>query len=172
MPTTRIARRTPGSLTPFFPSSLFAAPGFPSLTEALDAMNARGNELMQTVFPEFPAIATGEKFPALNVSESKDEYTVSAELPGMGIKDVTVEYVDGVLSIRGEKEMEEKKEEDDRKYYMWERRFGSFQRALPFPGGIAEDKISAAFKDGLLTVHLPKAEDGKAKHHPITITEA
>jgi HSP20 family molecular chaperone IbpA len=65
-------------------------------------MNARSNEFMQTAFPEFPAIATGEKFPALNVSESKEEFTVSAELPGMGIKAVTVEYVDGVLSIRGE----------------------------------------------------------------------
>jgi HSP20 family protein len=54
---------------------------------------------------------------------------------------------------------------------MWERRFGSFQRSLPFPGGIAEDKISAAFKDGLLTIKLPKAEDGKVKHQPIKITE-
>jgi HSP20 family protein len=171
MPTTRLARRLPGSLTPFFPAPLFSAADFPSLTQALNEMNARSNEFMQTAFPEFPAIATGEKFPALNVSESKEEFTVSAELPGMGIKDVTVEYVDGVLSIRGEKEMEEKKEEEGRKYYMWERRFGSFQRALPFPGGIAEFKISAAFKDGLLTVHLPKAEDGKAKHQPIKITE-
>lgn len=171
MPTTRLARRTPGTLAPLFPSPLFSPTGFPTLTDALNAMTARSNELMQTVFPEFPAIANGEKFPVLNLSESKTEYTVTAELPGMGIKDVTVDFADGVLNIRGEKEMEEKKEEDDRKYYMWERRFGSFQRVLPFPGGIAEDKISAAFKDGLLTVHLPKAEEGKAKHHPIKITE-
>jgi HSP20 family protein len=84
-------------------------------------------------------------------------------------KDVTIDYCDGVLTIRGEKEEEETKEEDGRKYYVWERRFGSFQRALPFPGGVAEDKIAAEFKHGVLTVHLPKADEAKAKHRPIPV---
>jgi HSP20 family protein len=107
----------------------------------------------------------------MNLSEGKNEFTVTAELPGMTAKDVTIDYCDGVLTIRGEKEHEETKEEDDRTYYVWERRFGSFQRALPFPGGIAEDKIAADFKDGVLTVHLPKAEEAKTKKRQITVGE-
>lgn len=171
MPATRLTRRPPGLTTPFFPAPLFSAPGYPSLTQAFNDINARTNEMMQSVFPAFQTSSSAERFPAMNVSEAKEEFTATAELPGMTAKNVTVDFQDGMLTIRGEKETEETKEEEDRKYYMWERRFGSFQRAFPFPGGIAEDKISAAFKDGLLTVHLPKAEDGKAKHRPITITE-
>jgi HSP20 family protein len=94
---------------------------------------------------------------------------VTAELPGMTQKDVTIDYCDGVLTIKGEKEHEETKGEDGKKYYLWERRFGSFQRALPFPGGIAEDGIAADFKDDVLTVHLPKSDDAKAKRRRIPI---
>jgi HSP20 family protein len=53
---------------------------------------------------------------------------------------------------------------------MWERRFGSFQRTLPFPGGIDDQKIVADFTDGVLTVHLPKAEEVKPKRQTIPIT--
>jgi HSP20 family protein len=82
---------------------------------------------------------------------------------------VSIDYTDGMLTIKGEKVEEKTKEEDDRKWYLWERRYGSFQRALPFPGGIAEDKLRAEFKDGVLTVHLPKAEEAKTKRHHIPI---
>jgi HSP20 family molecular chaperone IbpA len=172
MKRTKITRRRPDIATSFFRAPRFTAPmfpadGFPSLTKAAEEISARANELMQSAFGDFPAI---ERFPALNVSETKQEFTVTAELPGMTTKDVTIDYCDGVLTIRGEKEHEETKEEDDRKYYMWERRFGSFQRALPFPGGIAEDKIAAEFKDGVLTVHMPKAEGAKTNHRPIPIS--
>jgi len=125
------------------------------------------NEMLGN-FPAFPEI-TAEKFPTLNVSEGKTEFTVTAELPGMTEKDVTVAYCDGVLTIRGEKQREEMKEEDDRKFYLWERRFGSFQRSLPFPGGISEEKMTAEFKNGILTIHLPKAEEAKAKERTIPI---
>lgn len=157
--------RTPFLADPFFPVS-----GIPSLAKATEEMTARANEMM-SAFNSFPDLPNAELFPALNLSEGKEEFMVTAELPGMTAKDVTIDYCDGVLTIRGEKEHEEKKEEDGRKYYMWERRFGSFQRALPFPGGIAEDKIAAEFKDGVLTVHLPKAEEAKTNHRPIPISE-
>jgi HSP20 family protein len=88
----------------------------------------------------------------------------------MTAADVKVEYSQGVLTVRGEKVKEETKE-DDRKWYMWERRFGSFQRSLPFPGGIDEKKVAAEFKDGVLKVHLPKTEEAKTKHHTIPISE-
>jgi HSP20 family molecular chaperone IbpA len=154
--------------SPFFSTPFFST-GIPSLADAAQEMTARANEMMQSTFGSLPEFISVEKFPALNLSETKDEFTVTAELPGMTEKDINIEYLDGVLTIKGEKEHEEKKEEEDRKYYMWERRFGSFQRALPFPGGIAEGKIAAEFKDGILTVHLPKAEEAKAIRRPIPI---
>ncbi len=110
-------------------------------------------------------------FPAVNVSEADGEFTVTAELPGLAAKDVKVDFCDGTLTIRGEKTEEETKKEDDRKYYRWERQFGSFHRSFPFPGGIDESRIVAEFKDGILAVRLPKAEEAKVKHHEIAITE-
>ena len=176
MTRTKLTRRRPNLATQFFraplvPAPLFPASGFPSLTQAAEEISERANEMMRAAFAGFPEFPAAEWLPALKVSEAKGEFTVTAELPGMTAKNVTVDYSDGVLTIRGEKEQEETKEEDDRKYYMWERRFGSFQRALPFPGGIAEDRIAAEFKDGVLTVHLPKAEEAKANHRPIPISE-
>jgi HSP20 family molecular chaperone IbpA len=171
MKTTITRRRQAPTLfrTPFFSTPFFST-GIPSLTEAADEISATANDLMQSTFGILPEFINAEKFPVLNLSEGKDEFTVTAELPGMTEKDVNIDYCDGVLTIKGEKLHEEKKEEEDRKYYMWERRFGSFQRALPFPGGIAEDKIEAEFKDGILTVHLPKIEEVKAMRRPIPIT--
>ena len=176
MSRTTITRRRPSVATPFFrapfiSSPFFSSPVFPSLTDTAEELSAHANEIMKSAFPGFPEFSTFEKFPALNVSEGKDDFTVTAELPGMTAKDVTVDFSEGVLTIRGEKEKEETKEEDNRKYYMWERKFGSFQRALPFPGGIAENKITAEFKDGVLKVHMPKAEEMKPNHRAIPITE-
>ena len=174
MTRTKITRRRPNLTAtffrpaPFFLPPMFGADEFPSLTKAAEDISAHANELMKSTFGEFPAL---DQFPALNVSETKEEFKVTAELPGMTTKDVTIEYYDGMLTIRGEKEHEETKEEEDRKYYMWERRFGSFHRALPFPGGIAEEKITAEFKDGVLTVHMPKADEAKANHRQIAITQ-
>jgi HSP20 family protein len=169
MPRTKLVRRRPATTAPFLASTLFP-PNSPSLTQGVDELNVRASEMMRGAFAGFPEFPGAERFPALNVSEGKDEFTVTAELPGMTVKDVTIDYCDGVLSIRGEKQHEETKEEDDRTYYVWERRYGSFQRSLPFPGGINEDKITAEFKDGVLTVHLPKAEEAKAKHRAIAIS--
>ena len=73
------------------------------------------------------------------------------------------------LTHRGEKVNEKTEKDDDRTYYMWERRFGTFQRTLPFPGGIDDKKIAAEFKDGVLTVRLPKTEEVKPKRQAIPI---
>jgi HSP20 family protein len=164
MPRTTIIRRRPIAGLPFVPTSFLTGPLF---TRA-DDLAPRASDLLRAAFGDLADTPT-EQFPTVNVSEVKDEFTVTAELPGMAAKDVSVEFVDGVLSIHGEKEQEQTKEEDGRKYYVWERRFGSFRRALPFPGGIAEDKIAAEFKDGVLTIHLPKAEEAKAKRFAIPV---
>jgi len=107
--------------------------------------------------------------PAVNVAETKDEFTVTVELPGMKLENVSVDFTDGMLTIRGEKMDEQTTKEDDRTIYMWERRFGSFQRTLPFPGGIDDKKVTADFKDGVLTVRLPQRAEAKPKQ--ITVSE-
>ena len=153
---------TPG----FLPSPLLAP------FSDFDDLNATTQHLFDEVFgKEFPLKAQGWA-PAVNVAETKDECTVSAELPGMKSEDVSVDFTDGMLTIRGEKLDEHTTKEDDRTIYMWERRFGSFQRTLPFPGGIDDKKVAADFKDGVLTVRLPKVEEVKPKRQSIPITVA
>jgi HSP20 family protein len=161
-PTKLIKRQFP--FTPRFLQSPFLAP-FGDFGD----LNARSQQLFDEVFgKEFPVPAQGW-MPAMNVAETKDGFTVTAELPGMKSENVSVDFTDGMLTIRGEKVDEKTEKEDDRTYYMWERRFGTFQRTLPFPGGIEDKKIAADFKDGVLTVHLPKAEEVKPKRQTIPI---
>jgi HSP20 family protein len=169
MPGTKISTMRPSRTfrAPLF-QTVFNRPLFPAFPDQ-DPLTQEMNKMISSVFGETPEFLSVEKFPALNLSEAKTEFTISAELPGMVAADVKIDYTDGVLTIRGEKTHEETKEEEDRKYYLWERRFGSFQRSIPFPGGIAEDKIFADFKDGILTVHLPKAEEAKAKSLEVPI---
>ena len=162
----KLTRRTFPFSTRFLPSPFFAP-----LNDVAD-LNARTQQLFDEVFgKEFNARTQGWN-PAVNVAETKDEFTVTAELPGMKLENVSVDFTDGMLTIHGEKVDEQTTKEDDRTIYMWERRFGSFQRTLPFPGGIDDKKVAADFKDGVLTVHMPKVEEVKPKRQSIPITVA
>jgi len=149
---------------PRFLPSPFVAP-----FDDLGDLNATTQQLFEDVFGKEFAVKAQGWAPAVNMAETKDEYTVSAELPGMKVEEVAVDFTDGILTIRGEKADEKTEKEDDRTFYMWERRFGTFQRTLPFPGGIDDKKIVADFKDGVLTVHLPKTEEVKPKRQAIPI---
>ena len=159
---TLIRRQFP--FTPRFLPSPFHAPfgGF-------DDLNATTQQLFDEIFGKELQLKAQGWAPAVNVAETKDEFIVTAELPGMKSEDVSVDFTDGMLTIRGEKVSEKTEKEDDRTYYMWERRFGTFQRTLPFPGGIDDKKIAAEFKDGVLTVHLPKMEEVKPKRQAIPV---
>lgn len=162
MARTKLTRRT--LFTPRFMPSSFLAP-FGDFSN----LDATTQQLFEDVFGKnFPVEPQGWA-PAVNVAESKDEFTVTAELPGMKPENVTVDFTDGMLTIRGEKVDEKTEKDDDRTYYMWERQFGTFQRTLPFPGGIDDKKIAAEFKDGVLSVHLPKTEEVKPKRQAIPI---
>jgi HSP20 family protein len=92
--------------------------------------------------------------PAIDVTETDKAYEITAELPGMDEKSVEVRLADGVLSIRGEKQDEKREENKD--YYMQSRSFGSFQHAFAIPNDVNADKIEAIFKNGVLSVTLPK----------------
>ncbi len=98
-------------------------------------------------------------WPSVEISETDKEYRVSADVPGLEEKDVEVLFSDGVLTIRGEK----KSEVEDKGRQFSERFYGSFERQIPFGDEIEEDKVDASFKNGVLTVTLPKTAKAQAK---------
>ena len=112
---------------------------------------------------DLPTVFSGENElkPAFDISENDKEFVVSAELPGIDIKDVEITISDGILSVRGEKRQE--KEDKGEDYHRIERRYGSFHRSFRIPGKVESDKIDASYKDGILKVLLPKAEGTETK---------
>jgi HSP20 family protein len=97
--------------------------------------------------------------PAMDVAETDKAYEFTAELPGMTDSDVEVVASSGELTIKGEKK--EEKEEKEKDYYLSERRYGSFERRMQIPEDVDADKIEAAFKNGVLTVTLPKKAEAQ-----------
>ena len=107
------------------------------------------------------AIALVDWAPLVDISEDEKEFVVKAELPEVKKEDVRVTVENGVLSICGERKVE--KEEKDKKYHRVERAYGRFERSFTLPEGADGTKITAEFKEGVLKVHLPKAEVAKPK---------
>jgi len=105
--------------------------------------------------------APGAWSPALDVTETDDHYAVAVELPGARREDVTVEFSDGVLTIRGEKKSE--REEKDEKRRFVERRYGTFSRSFTLPRDADGDRIEARFENGVLTLTIPKIEAAKPR---------
>jgi HSP20 family protein len=110
------------------------------------------------------------KAPAVDVVEKDNAYEIAAELPGMDENNIEVKYSDGILTIKGEKK--EEKEEKKKDYYMSERRYGTFQRSFAVPDGVDADKIAASFKNGVLTVTLPKSPEAQKREKKIAIAKA
>jgi len=99
--------------------------------------------------------------PPVDIEEDDREYLLKAELPGMKKEDVTLKVEGGTLSISGERK--EEKEEKDKKHHRVERSYGAFVRSFALPEAVLSEKVSAEFKDGILTVHVPKDEKAKPK---------
>jgi len=105
--------------------------------------------------------------PSLDVSETKDNIVVKAEVPGMDGKDIDISLSGGVLTLKGEKKQE--KEEKDENYYFAERSYGAFFRSVQLPHEVQTDKVQASYKNGVLTITLPKSEEAKAKEVKIKV---
>lgn len=108
-------------------------------------------------FGNFPF--EGEEYPSMNIGESDDMLTVSAELPGVGPDDIEVTVSQGRLTIKGEKKFEDEEKKGD--YHRIERSYGSFQRTVTLPSDVDEQNISATFKDGVLNLTMPKSTASK-----------
>jgi len=103
----------------------------------------------------------------LDVYEDKDNFVLRAEMPGMRKEDIDISLHDGLVTISGERKEETKKQESD--VYRSERFFGRFQRSFALPTSVNAEKVAASYKDGILTVTLPKAEEAKPKQIPINV---
>ena len=112
---------------------------------------------------DLPGFGTGERewMPPFDVSETEGEIIVKAEIPGMKVEDIDITLTDGFLTIKGERKME--KEDKQENYHRIERQYGSFSRSLNLGLKVEAESIDAAYKDGVLTVTLPKAEEDKPK---------
>jgi HSP20 family protein len=108
--------------------------------------------------------------PAVDVAESDKAFEITAELPGMSEKDLSVTLASGALTIKGEKS--EEKEEKKKDYYVSERRYGSFERSFQVPDGVDTDKVEASFKNGVLKVTLPKTAEAQKAVKQIAVKTA
>ena len=135
--------------------------GFTTLQKEIDRLFER---FWEPKWDEFPALA-GEWTPSLDLSETKDALVVKAEIPGIEPKEIEVSLQDQVLTIKGEKRQE--KEEKDEHYFRMERSYGGFVRSIRLPVPVDGSKVSATFKNGLLTVKLPKTPAAKGTTIPV-----
>jgi HSP20 family protein len=145
----------------------------PDFTEQLIEPFSQLRNEMDRLFDSLPLRLPTLRFariaavPAIDMSETDKAYKVTAELPGMDADNVEVDFDDGLLRISGEKRDE--REESDRGYSFSERTYGSFERIVELPAAVQAEKIKAKFKNGVLTVTVPKDEKAAKKAKRITI---
>ncbi|MEO8353913.1 MAG: Hsp20/alpha crystallin family protein [Chthoniobacteraceae bacterium] len=106
--------------------------------------------------------------PSLDVHDEKDNFVVHVELPGMKKEEIDISLHDGVLTVSGERKHEHDKKEGE--VFRSERYFGKFQRSVTLPARVDAAKVKASYKDGVLSIDLPKAEDAKPKQISVDVS--
>ena len=126
----------------------------------LTKMHNEMDDLFGSFFEDwdFP-IARASRWPILDIAENENEFIIKAEVPGCKAEDIDISVNNNRLTISGEKKQEEKKEEKG--YYHYERSFGSFRREISLGCDVDANKIDATYKDGILSIKLPKTEKTK-----------
>jgi HSP20 family protein len=138
----------------------------------LQDMSQRLNQIFTRPFDGLGSgrqlLTVAEWSPAVDVSETDGEYVIKAELPEVKKEDVKVTMEDGVLTLEGERKQE--KEEKGKRYHRIERSYGSFMRSFELPDNVDTSKAKAEYKDGMLTLSLPKSEKAKSKALEIKVS--
>ena len=137
--------------------------------EMLNSSRKELERLWDRFFRETPSMGalTEEWLPSIDISETRKNFIVKAELPGLDAKDVKVSLSGDFLTIKGEKKKEE--EEKDEHHHYIERYSGSFQRSFQLPTSVKADKVEATFDKGVLKVTIPKAEEAEKKEIEIKV---
>ena len=145
-------------------------------TDPFLQMRREMNRLFDDVFGGFglpsvlgPALRQMPAAPKIDVSETDNEIQVTAEMPGVDQNDVEVLLEDDRLIIRGEKKQEQEREDKDRNYHVRERVQGAFSRTLPLPFAPDPNQVKAEFKNGVMTITIPKPQEVKQKQHRIEV---
>lgn len=115
----------------------------------------------------FPSFGEGMLKPDVDISGTEKEYTITAELPGMTDEDISIELKGDALILKGEKRQEKKSEEEG--YYCVERNYGSFQRVLTVPKDADADNIKAQYRNGVITITLPRKAEAIGETKKISI---
>jgi HSP20 family protein len=115
-------------------------------------------------------LSTRSWAPPVDIYETDNDIVLKAELPGMDAKDVEVRVEDNTLYLKGERKQE--KEVKEQNYHRVERSYGSFARSFSLPNSIDASKVKAEYKDGLLTLTMPKREEAKPKTIKIDVTKS
>jgi len=137
-------------------------------TNRLASLRDEVNRLFEGTFhTQGAGLFTGWN-PALDVYQDKDNVFVKTELPGMKKEDIAISLEEGVLSISGERKHEEESKKGES--FRSERYFGRFHRGVTLPTGVDSAKVTATYKDGILTVTLPKAEEAKPKQIQVNVS--
>ena len=137
--------------------------------ESLNKVQSRINGLFDESFGRSWSNAeTGRAwYPAVDILESKEAYLLRAELPGMNKEDFNLEVKDGTLTLTGERKAT--KPAEGVKYRSVERVTGKFVRSFTLPETVKHDGIQATYKDGILEIHIPKAEEAKPRQIQISV---
>jgi HSP20 family protein len=135
----------------------------------LSSLRREMDRLWENFFGERPFSRVWERewTPSLDMSETKDNFVVKTEVPGIDAKDIDISLTGDVLTIKGEKKQEKEEKEED--YHLIERGYGSFSRSVRLPAEVESSEIKAAYKNGVLTITLPKSEKVKAKEVKIKV---
>ncbi|HXG58929.1 MAG TPA: Hsp20/alpha crystallin family protein, partial [Thermoanaerobaculia bacterium] len=104
--------------------------------------------------------------PPVDVGESQEKIIVRAELPGMRQEDISIEFENGLLSLRGERKLDK---ESGLTWHRVERSYGSFSRSFTLPRTVDPERISASYRDGILEIEIPKKEEAKPKQIRIAV---
>ena len=138
--------------------------------DGLNRIQSRINELFNETFGRSQAYSnspTGVWFPPVDILESKDSYLIRAELPGMKKEDFNLEVNDGTLTLSGERKFDEPA--NGVEYQRMERVAGKFSRSFYLPQTVKSDGIKATYRDGILEIHLPKADEAKPKQIEVSV---
>ncbi|WP_029007392.1 Hsp20/alpha crystallin family protein [Azospirillum halopraeferens] len=107
--------------------------------------------------------------PHVDITETAEALTITAELPGLDDKDVSLTLLDGVLTVKGEKRAEKEEKDEAKSYHLVERSYGSFTRSFRLPETVDPEKVSATFDKGVLTITLPRTAEVRARVRQIPI---